>query len=265
MPKREPRKKVRLKADDKAVSISPFEEEMDLDCFVEFRLRGRNFGAALLNVGRQYKLVFGFECDGIHPEYPEEQMQAIQDKLTAGMSQIPEGEQLTMQLSSFAHDGERLKELKTLHDQAKNPLLRYVLASEELRTQQLIECGLRKPKRLRLYVSCTSNPDQDVKGDWVASFLKGTQRQLNKITGAWEFGAKQEFLDFVDKGESLFFEWEQILINKMGLSVTSCTAQELWGNLWSRFNVSNDTPEVPQLLIVDQDGVNEEFSTHLSA
>jgi hypothetical protein len=59
-----------------------------------------------------------------------------------------------------------------------------------------------------------------------------------------------------------FLNWEQILVNRMGLDLRPLTERELWEHLWRQFNSSNP-PAIPQLLVMSDRGLEERVNTQV--
>jgi hypothetical protein len=62
-------------------------------------------------LGDKYRLTFGFDCDGIHPNLPDAQLESIYDLTSNGFKSLPENELLTIHMRSFVDDTERTSEL----------------------------------------------------------------------------------------------------------------------------------------------------------
>ena len=79
-----PAKQVRLPGQKSEILI-PIEGELNLVTHIDFDVNGRQFGAYLIQITeRKYRLVFGFHCDGIHPNLPWQRIDPIYDRLSSG-------------------------------------------------------------------------------------------------------------------------------------------------------------------------------------
>ena len=88
--------------------VVPLEDAFNLVCHVQFAAEGREFGAYLLRwKENKYRLVFGFDCDGIHPNLPDVQMESVYDQISNGFKDLPENELLTIHMRSFVDDTDR--------------------------------------------------------------------------------------------------------------------------------------------------------------
>jgi hypothetical protein len=177
---------------------------------------------------------------------------------------LPDGERLSIHLSSFTDDTVRQQQLQDLSDIAPNKELQYLLMGERCRTQQLTYQGVRKPKTLRLYCTYTVETSSTGTSDAIEKILSKLERSWKSFTGEineLQFIAIERLLhaSFTDG----FQLWEQLLSNKMGLDIHPLTAKQLWEKLWQRFN---DTPprSIPQLLTLDEDGLREEIYSDVS-
>jgi TraM recognition site of TraD and TraG len=237
-----------LPGQSKSVLI-PFEGELDLVTHIEFNINGRQWGAYLLRIGeRKYRLVFGFECDGIHPNLPPARVDAIYNQLTSGFKDLPEGEILTIHAKSFVDNSSRMKELSNTVSGCKSDVLQYILVSEQKRLETLTKQGMRKPKSLTLFATFTFDPESDVKEDKIEAFTKGIYKIFTKFSGAEKVARTREFTECLEAGVTSFYLWEQVLSNKMGLGIRPMSSQELWADLWGRVNTT-PAPPVPQKVI----------------
>ncbi|PMB27572.1 hypothetical protein [Fischerella thermalis] len=244
---------------ERKVRLSPLEDAFSLVSMLQLNLQERSVGAYLLRKGmNNYLINFGFECKGIHNSLRNEQISPVFDAIEAGLKDLPQGERLTIHLSSFTDDRERQQQLKSLIKQAPNEELQYLLMGDRSRVSQLTQQGIRKPKQLRLYCSYTLEGQTQGTTDVIEKLIAKLERTWKSFTGQLseiQFTQIERLLytSFTDG----FQLWEQLLSNKMGLDIRPLSASELWEILWQRFN---DTPPrpVPQLLVLDEDGLREE-------
>ncbi len=250
------------------VRLTPLEDNFALCTMLQINLQGRSIGAYVLRKGVDNFLIqFGFECVGIHSTLRTEQIDPIFDAIESGLKDLPEGERLTIHLSSFTDDTTRQQQLKNLSDRvvcqqdyrAPNRELQYLLIGERCRTQQLTLGGVRKPKTLLLYCTYTIETNSTGTSDAIEKVLSKFERSWKSFTG--EINEIQFFrierllqTSFTDG----FQLWEQLLSNKMGLDIRSLSAEKLWSILWQRFNKTPSRP-IPQLLVLDDEGLREEI------
>jgi hypothetical protein len=241
-------------------SITPLEDAFAPFTMLQINLQGRSVGAYLLRKGVDNFLIqFGFECPGIHSTLRNEQIDPVFDAIESGLKDLPDGERLTIHLSSFTNDTSRQQQLQNLSDIAPNKELQYLLMGERCRTQQLTNQGVRKPKNLRLYCTYTVETNSTGTSDAIEKILSKLERSWKSFTGEineLQFIAIERLLhaSFSDG----FQLWEQLLSNKMGLDIRPINADELWEQLWQRFNNTPPRP-IPQLLILDDNGLREEI------
>ncbi|PAX45837.1 hypothetical protein CK510_29580, partial [Brunnivagina elsteri CCALA 953] len=247
------------------LSLTPLEDAFAPFTMLQINLQGRSIGAYLLRKGVDNFLIqFGFECAGIHSTLRSEQIDPVFDAIESGLKDLPDGERLTIHLSSFTNDNLRQQQLKDLSDIAPNKELQYLLMGERCRTQQLTIQGVRKPKILRLYCTYTIETSSTGTNDAIEKILSKLERSWKSFTGEineLQFIAIERLLHsaFTDG----FQLWEQLLSNKMGLDIRPLTSEQLWEQLWQRFNNTPPRP-IPQLLTLDENGLREEIYSDVS-
>jgi len=247
------------------VRLTPLEDAFALVTMLQINLQGRSVGAYLLRKGiDNYIIQFGFECTGIHFTLRTEQIDPVFNAIESGLKDLPPGERLTIRLSSFTDDTTRQQQLKNLSDTAPNKELQFLLMGERLRTQQLTEKGVRKPKKLHLYCTYTIETNSTGTTDAIEKILSKVERSWKSFTGEineLQFIAIERLIhtSFTDG----FQLWEQLISNKMGLDIRPLNAEQLWSELWQRFNNTPHRP-IPQLLILDDNGLREEIYSDIA-
>ncbi|NJN13081.1 MAG: hypothetical protein HC815_36235 [Richelia sp. RM1_1_1] len=240
--------------------LTPLEDSFALVTMLQINLQGRSVGAYLLRKGvDNYLIQFGFECTGIHSTLRTEQIDPIFNAIESGLKDLPPGERLTIRLSSFTDDTTRQQQLKNLSSTAPNKELQFLLIGERCRTQQLTSKGVRKPKKLHLYCTYTIETNSTGTTDAIEKILSKVERSWKSFTGEineLQFIAIERLIhtSFTDG----FQLWEQLISNKMGLDIRPLNAEQLWSELWQRFNNTPHRP-IPQLLILDENGLREEI------
>jgi hypothetical protein len=257
--------KHRLKLGSQFVSsLTPFEDALNLAAMLRVELRGRRVGAYILTKGNQrdnLRFVFGFDCQGIHNTLTDEQVETIVSQLESGLKDLPAGERLTVHLSSFSSDHNRQQDLTDLARFAPSDALKFLLTAERARVQQLTQQGLRKPKTLRLYVTYTVQSSTEGAQDVIEKLISKGETLWKSFTGELQSAKNQRLQTVLTKAfTDGFLQWEQVLSNKMGLTVRPLGAEELWYLLWQRFNASEPI-EIPQLVVLDGDGLHEEVNS----
>ncbi|MBD2198332.1 MULTISPECIES: hypothetical protein [Calothrix] len=250
---------------ERKVRLTPLEDAFALVTMLQINLQGRSVGAYVLRKGtNSFMIHFGFECAGIHSTLRTEQIDPVFDAIESGLKDLPEGERLTIHLSSFTDDSFRQQQLKNLSDRSPNKELQYLLMGERCRTQELTKLGIRKPKTLRLYCTYTVEPDTTGTSDVIEQLLSKLERSWKSFTGEIN---ELQFLRIERLLHASFTDgfqlWEQLLSNKMGLNVRPYDAEELWAILWQRFNSTPPRP-IPQLLILDEEGLREEIYSEVA-
>jgi hypothetical protein len=246
--------------------VTPFEDALNLATMLKIALNGRDIGAYILTKGNQkdkFCFVFGFECFGIHTTLRKDEINTICNNIEAGLKDLPGFESITFHLSSFAEDKTRQQELSSLIKKTPSSDIQYLLTSERARVQILTRSGIRKPKSLRLYVTYTVESGSEVANDAIEKFLAKAESwwQTFKGEAAEREQARLETIIYNAYQEG-FRRWEQVLSNKMGLDVKALNTVELWHSIWKRFN-DTEPIEVPQVLILDENGLHEKISSDL--
>ncbi|WP_066384078.1 MULTISPECIES: hypothetical protein [unclassified Anabaena] len=248
--------------------LTPFEDALHLATMLRIALDGRNIGAYILTQGTQkdkFCFVFGFECSGIHTTLSQEQIEPIFNNIESGLKDIPDGERMTLHLGSFSSDQQRQTELADLIKRAPSRDIKYLLMAERARLQELTNAGIRKPKFLRIYVTYTIDTSATHANDWVEKLLAKAEGWWLNFQGEIAEIENQRIESMMIKAyQQGFCRWEQLLSNKMGLDIKPLTTEELWENVWRRFN---DTPAIaiPQLVNLDENGLQEQVYSELSS
>ncbi|MGP1385720.1 MAG: hypothetical protein ACTS2F_19325 [Thainema sp.] len=259
--------KHRLKLGRQFIStLTPFEDALHLAAMLRIDLRGRQVGAYVLAKGQNREhlcIVFGFDCRGIHPTLNDEQVETVFSQLEAGLKDLPAGERLTIHLGSVASDQARQLDLAHLVDAAPSNPLRFLLTADRARVQQLTQQGLRKPKFLRLYVTYTVHSGSEGAQDLIEKLIGRGETLWKSFTGELQQAKNQRLQTVLTQAfTDGFLLWEQVLSNKMGLSVTPLDETELWTLLWQRFNTSRPI-DIPQLIRLDAQGLHEQVNSEI--
>lgn len=249
-----------------AVTITAFEKELALETFVEIELKGRKVGCAMLQKGKKnFRFVFAFQCNGIHDNLNDIQVERAVVSQREGLKEM-EGT-ITFHLEAFSDDADRQKHLDSLVSGSETIELAALLCSEKKRSGELSADGTRQVKRLTIYVDHTVdiNTAEISDGDW-------SEKAIARIASLWQSTKKSTNGDDVSELkyraliESAFnngyLRWEQILANRMGLEVTPLTKEDLWKRLYGRFN-RHEAPAIPQFITCNKRGLTETFNSSL--
>jgi hypothetical protein len=246
--------------------FTPFEDALHLATMVRVALNGRDIGAYILNKGNQkdkFCFVFGFDCKGIHTTLRNEQIDPICQNIEAALKDLPGQERITFHLGSFSSSQQRQEELASLVENSPSPEIQYLLTSERARVQELTRTGIRKPKFLRVYVTYTIEPDSAAANDWIEKILAKAESWWVTFKGETAERENQRLENLIlNAYQEGFRRWEQVLSNKMGLEFRALTANELWQEVWNRFN-NTEPIEIPQLLILNENGLEEKVYSDL--
>lgn len=253
----------------KKVELRPLEDDLALATMVRFQLWGYHAGAYLLvppsdRKGKgtkqtRYKLVFGFECAGIHSYQSSEQINRQFDFLEQGLKDLIHNESVTFHFSAFSSATERLQELDHLISIANSTEIKYLLIAEKKRVFELSQKGLREPKSIRVFATYTVDPAAYAARDWLEKLLAQGYEFWLKFKGEsdQQLNIKLQELLEVSFKEGLQ-RWQNFLANSLQLQVRPLTELELWSYLYQRFS-PKPVPPIPQLLILDESGLREEI------
>ncbi|WP_218082500.1 hypothetical protein [Anthocerotibacter panamensis] len=253
-----------ISSGSRKVSFTPIEDMLNLATMVHINLRGRKLGAYLLMKGKNsFSFVFGFDCQGIHSTLRQDQVEALFDQVESGLKDLPPGESITFHLASFSSDEVRQQQLAELVERSGSEDLQFLLMGERARVQELTRNGIRKPKRLRLYVTYTMDGGAEGAQDWLEKLIARGERLWHSFKGELADMERKRIDNLLNKAfTDGFLLWEQVLANKMGLEVRPMGEEELWAALWQRFNNTKPRP-IPQLLRLNEEGLKEEIHTDI--
>ncbi|MEG3437883.1 DUF87 domain-containing protein [Pannus brasiliensis CCIBt3594] len=247
-------------------TMTPIENHLHLQAMVSLRLRNRQIGAYLLKKNRSapWQLVFGFNCEGIHSFLSAEEVDGVFDQVEAGLKDFPRSEAVTFHLGAFKTDRDRQSRLSSLFDRSPGDEVKFLLMGERQRVRELAATGLREPKLLKVYVTYTFGNSEAESADWTERALAKLEESLSWIRGE---GAANEAV----KLESLlgagfnngYLVWEQLFLNKLKLKIAPMTEIQMWESLWYRLNPRTPPIDIPQLLILDENGIREEITSEV--
>ncbi|MEO1763867.1 MAG: hypothetical protein AAFR83_18305 [Cyanobacteria bacterium J06629_18] len=251
-----------------SVRLTPFEDALHLATMLKISLDGRDVGGYILNRANKkdsFCFVFGFDCRGIHTTLRPEQIDTICNNIEAGLKDIPGGEKLTFHLGSFTSETKRQQELASLVKEAASPNIKYLLMAERARIRELTQSGIRKPKFLRIYVTFTVEPDSTNTEDWIERLLAKGEKWWSNFKGDLSSSQHQRIETVVRSAyKQGFRRWEQLLSNKMGLDIRPMNANQLWTEIWRRFNDTQPI-DIPQLVTLDESGLHEQVYSDLAS
>lgn len=232
--------------------LIPFENYINLEDIIDFRLRDRQVGAYMETIGNRsvFKFTFGFECDGVHSNLTYDEMEPFFDAIADGLKDFPKDHALKIWFSSYTSDRDRQKELTEVARSASQPI-QYILLAEKKRLAELTRQGIRKPKRLLLFVTCQFTRDSADTADWIEKTLSRLSTVFEKVS---DVSSETLYLKYINMFESAFndcfLKWEQLFKVKMKLGLKPLTSQELWEFFYRTFN-ADDPPPIPQYLVYD--------------
>ncbi|MEM1307998.1 MAG: hypothetical protein AAGF98_00605 [Cyanobacteria bacterium P01_H01_bin.153] len=244
--------------------VHAFEDYCALRGFVQFQMKGRDVGAALLSQKGLYRLVFGFTCKGIHDVLRPDQVLPTLEKLESGLKELFSGSSLTFHLSSFADDSDRQAELDQVIGKAVSSELKLIMMSEKKRVQELAQAGVRRVKQLNIYCSVTIGGDDptDVDADLIEKILAKLLGYWERFKGNGDSVEQGRFEEIFRNAFERYLMYESLLDVKMGLDVAPLSIAALWRNVYRVFNVSAP-PDVPNPMVFDGKRITETITTDL--
>ncbi|MBD2458301.1 hypothetical protein H6G80_30070 [Nostoc sp. FACHB-87] len=234
-------------------TLTPFEDVIHLAGVCDINLGGRKrVGALILKRKEDIQIKFCFDCLGIHPNLPNEQILPIFDGIEAGLKEIPEKEFLTIHLGSFTSDYARQQELKVIENKCEIDQLKLLVRSERLRIKELTKLGIRKNKFLRLWCTYTVADDDNKSSDVIEGIIRKLEKGWYKFTGEIHgFNNTRIENILINSFNDGFLLWESILSNKMKLGIRTLSASEIWEVIWQQFNLSQP-PAIPNPLTISE-------------
>ena len=247
-------------------ALSPIEDEFHLVCLTRIQLKGQSVGAYLLQKGTQFRLVWAFDCLGISSTLSSEEVDEIVERLRSGFKGLPAREQLTIHMGTFASDADRQAQLKHLTGIAPIDELKFLLKALRARIQKLTRRGSHNPKFLRLYMTYTIESGVEKAEGWVEKLLAEGELLWDTYRGVSAQKERYRLEKLLFKAfDDGFLPTQQFLATKLGLKVRPLPETEIWATDWKRFN-SSPPPAIPQLLILDEAGLQWEINsqTHIT-
>lgn len=274
LPYRAKQGKRKVKHSRKTIVLHPLEDALNLVCYGQINLQNIEAGFEfserhnLAHHRRQeFRFTFGFRTAGIHSTLSEAQAEAILERMETAAKELPPGERLTFEYCSVADDRDRQVELDDLLESQTNRLAELLLFSQKVRSRELAKSGLRQLKQIRILGTYTVTPTQQtaLDRDFTTKLLK-----VFANFAEWFEGEKEEAdTARLQKMISLaftegFLRLESILTTLMGLEIEPLTAQELWESDYAELH-TEPAPPVPQLLILDEQGLHCKATSEIHA
>jgi hypothetical protein len=256
-----PKRKVK-NSQGKTTVLTPFERDLDFVGFVKFQADSREIGAYLSRKGDgNYRITFAFDTQGFEATMTEMAVESTLAQIEGAFKDLPPKETLTFHMSSFSEDIDKQLELNQQIDKVRNSknsnqvdrkVLEAFIFSRKERIGQLRVAGLRKPKQLTIFATYTYEPNEgesDVVEKSLNTILKFFRKNVTQQYGSIQHQKLNNFLKLAY--ENGFKGWERLLSSKMGLSIQPQSAEEIWQNLWRRFNPKTPAIPIPAYLVFD--------------
>jgi hypothetical protein len=246
--------------------VDAIEDELDLVCPVRFELKGKHVGAYLLQKNRTLRVVWAFKWKGINSTLSKDEAQKIAELIESGLKQIPQGEELTINVGTFSSDQERVAELRELMKRSAGvPENEFLLKWAISRVQRLTQLGKHNPKFLRIYLTYTLDGGTSKSQDWIERILGQAEQfwkaYVNKGKGEQQY--RQQLEASLNNAFNYgYMQSLQLLENSLKWQVEPMTEEEIWLCDWKKFNKGN-APPIPQLLILNQDGLDWQINSRV--
>jgi hypothetical protein len=251
--------------------VTPIEDELHIVSVIRFQLGGKRVGAYLLQKGKIFRIVFGFDCLGISRYQEVEQIQSfVNEKLLPGIKDFFPGEIINFHMGSFSEGIEKERELEKLFNNTSNYPLKFLLTKTKARVKKLILSGKHNPKFFHIYISYTFNTSSAQATDGIEELLATFKQTWENYKGTRSVNKKQELKELLHKSYNLGYRrTKEFLSNQLSLSVRPLTDREMFIAAWKRINDINLCPppeSIPQLLIVEPHTLRWEINsdTHIS-
>lgn len=271
-----PGKKVRLSDSKGNKTLLAFEKTVQLQTFVKYLLpNGTSVGAMLLNDGTpempNYMARFGWYGSGFHEVFSEEQGRSNVSGISAVMAELPLGQALRIQLSTFSDDLPRQKELIGHFHEAPDDNCRILLGEELKINQDLHDKAICRPKQIVFYGSYQNNDAYEL--DSIEQIINTGAEWLGKLSGA-DKEVKQQAIDkFLLKAfEHGFTSWQNLLVQKLQSPIEVLSADDLYRECRTELNRFTDRIKppfdepIPQVIVFDlaNKTITEIVNTRLS-
>jgi hypothetical protein len=236
----------------------PFEEMVDILAIVSFEnTGGQNVGAILLERNGQLCLRPIIKTEGIHNDRTYGQVKMVVETLRKLCSELPEGESVIVDSSSFPEYKRRADELKSVLDLDENNPLN-VLTMCELNSLKANSTSIyNRPRMIRkiTLLPSISSKYMGEKLDFVGNIIKNIGSFIKTCSG--EAAEEQQLFmsRFLISSWRSVIRWNEIFQNYLGdlHNQKILTAEEVWAECWSHHNRFKDQPipPIPNLFRVD--------------
>lgn len=258
--KKLPNKKI--KVNGKSVTADPIENGFAITETLKYEYGGANIGGLLLKQNKEYKIVFGFHCEGITNVIAKSQIDNLFDPLEDGLKDFPQGETITMHQGIFADSSERIAELEELVDRAPTSETKFFIMGEIAATKKIDDAGERKETSLDIYITYTPNKADKKNFDFIDSGLEFTASFWNDITGNKKASENANLKRILENAYVEGYErYCNLLSIKLGLTISPHTRETIWNKINARF--TNQPTTVPQTIHIDEEGLSLSKTSNL--
>jgi hypothetical protein len=234
----------------------PVENISDLQSYIEFRYKGQKIGAYLVKSKKGWEVKFAYRHIGIPTVTNSENGMELVKLLESGANSLGLDEVLTLELSSFSDCSDRIAALQAQIDQPNLPFgLKFLLRSEQERTKILADSHRWNAKKSTIYYSVFFGQDTEKTNSIVEKFTFAVGRLVSSVTLQKPPTIKELLSKLLSSAYTDGFSRVDDLLNqRLQLSVEPLTAQEMWEIDWQRVN-KGVAPKLPSLIIVNEAGV----------
>jgi hypothetical protein len=232
-------------------------------CVFSLKLRDQEIGGYILHQGKQLQAIIPISIDPVDCEARGERLTAAVNSFEQGLRSLPssEGSSFTIEVKSYRNYADRKRELLSLFEKTKIQEIKYFLAAEIQRGQQISDAGIRKEKEIwgyiRINISKGSQPPEGLLQNAIFSInqllVSVTNGAANQSQSLSESKLKDIFraIDY-----SWSSEWALALSSNFKFSYRTMDAEQAWTHLWSYYNPGKP-PAIPHLLTFDGERVKE--------
>ncbi|MEM6251308.1 MAG: hypothetical protein AAF821_00155 [Cyanobacteria bacterium P01_D01_bin.156] len=234
----------------------------------------------LLGGASDWRVVFGFQTQGIHSYTTEDQFARSYSCLDMGLREFSQNEHITFSLRLRADASDCRDELLGTIEKADNTAFK-ILASYELgRREELATARQRKLMDLLVFATYTEERALFRGDDWVALIINSLQmglrlswlplklglaRYIHYLKGDEAQQESAQLSAFLRRAYTEgYFHWESFLTQKLKLSdAIALSRGEYWQEIWSQLNGPDPVSDIPRIITVTATGSSEEITTPL--
>jgi hypothetical protein len=252
-------KPIALRTHDGGVKrFMPFQSFSHVHSIAEIKMGGHRFACLLLYnpQSRQWSAQIPFQFAGYHPQLYRHEVEAFIDNIQRCMTEVFDGEFMTLHLSSRSDIRQRSQELENLAQNSPMPPVSVLLFNEQKRIAELSERGVRQVWEQTIWVSWTAQKSSQDRTDLLGRAVTWVQRTAQGFVRSFVGTEQIYFQDFYlnlarQIHEYGYLPWRNLLETKAELQVEAMSGAELYETLWYQFN-SQPCTAIPELIKVTE-------------